>query len=147
MNEAPHVQNRGILVIVSIPVFRFVVLCPLALFAVRAGEKGPVGMYCGGNQIVQMEEIVRASKLSGVVLDPSGAAIPHATVQVQEHGSTHMAVDAKADDNGQFVLPKLKAGRYWLGVSSQGFNLHVWDIEIKPRAGLKRLPVHLSLGT
>ena len=107
-------------------ILRCGLLCPLALLALGAGENRPVGMYCGGNQIVQTEEIVRASRLKGVVLDSNGAAIPHVTVQVQAFGSNQMIVNAKADEQGHFSLPKLKPGHYWLGVSSYGFNLHIW---------------------
>ena len=96
---------------------------------------------------MQTEEVIRASRLKGVVLDSKGAAIPHATVQVQAFGSSQTIVDTKADQQGQFSLPKLKPGHYWLGVSSYGFNLHIWDIEIKPRTGLKRLSITLSVGT
>jgi hypothetical protein len=104
-------------------------------------------MYCGGNQIVQVEEVVRAATLEGDILDPSGSAIPHATVQIQAHNSSQMIIDEKADYRGHFIIPRLKTGRYWLGVSSYGFNLHVWDIQIERRAKLKKLTVKLSVGT
>lgn len=95
----------------------------------------------------QVEEVIRAARLEGDILDPSGSPIFHATVQIQAHNSAQMIVDEKADDRGHFITPKLKSGRYWFGVSSPGFNLHVWDVQIKRRAGLKKLTVKLSVGT
>ena len=104
-------------------------------------------MYCGGNQIVQAEGVLLAAKLQGNVIDPSGSAIPHARIQVQRHNSERMITDTTADGRGRFSIPNLQPGRYWLGVSSYGFNLHIWDVQIEKRAGLKRLTVTLSLGT
>jgi hypothetical protein len=104
-------------------------------------------MYCGGNQMIQNEEIILAGKLEGNVVDPSGAAIAHAAIQLQKHDSEQMVVDTKADDKGHFSINNLPPGRYWLGVSSYGFNLHIWDVQIKRRAGTKHITVTLSLGT
>jgi hypothetical protein len=74
-------------------VLRVAALFPMALLLSPASDIGPTGMYCGGNQIVQVEEVVRAASLEGDILDPSGSAIPYATVQIQAHNSPQMIVE------------------------------------------------------
>lgn len=106
----------------------------------------PRDMYCGGNQLVDMGEL-RAESLSGVVVDPTGAEISLARVQVQLRGSDKLLHDFQANGKGRFALPELRPGTYWLGVSSPGFNLHFWRLQIAHGARHKTLKVELSLGT
>jgi hypothetical protein len=81
------------------------------------------------------------------VVDPAGEGIRWARVQVQLRGSDIILRDIEAGRKGRFHLPLLKPGRYWLGVSAPGFNLHVWELELRDHAGTKALRVELSLGT
>lgn len=122
----------------------------LVLLSAESGEAetGPKGMYCGGNEIVQSVDPLRATTLSGVVLDAVGASeIPTAKVQIQRQGSDAILLEIHADDHGRFRLPKLPTGAYWLGISHPGYNLHVWDIRIVRFGRAKKLNAKLSLGT
>ena len=57
----------------------------------------------------------------GIVRDPSGAAIPRATIVLrQESAGLELVSDGGAD--GSFVLTRLAAGRYMLTVSAPGFS-------------------------
>ena len=108
---------------------------------------GPNGMYCGGNQTVQYSRPIRAASVTGTVLDVTGATIPGARIQLQLKGSESLLVDITADASGQFRLPKVSRGTYWLGISKYGFNLHVWDLRIVRFGGTKRLSPKLTVGT
>jgi len=108
---------------------------------------GPKGMYCGGNQIIQLSRPIRAANVMGTVLDQSGATIPGARIQLQIQGSESLLVDITADENGRFRLPKVQRGAYWLGISTPGFNLHVWDLRIVRFGRTKKLSPKLTVGT
>src|SRR5688572_5687561 len=57
----------------------------------------------------------------GSVKDPSGSAVPHATVVVTDadRGTTHTTV---ADAEGRFAIPALQPGQYELTVEAAGFK-------------------------
>ena len=59
--------------------------------------------------------------IRGIVRDPSGAAIPQATVVVREQpAGLELVSDARTD--GTFALSRLAAGRYLLTVTAPGFS-------------------------
>src|SRR5689334_17309093 len=64
------------------------------------------------------------AQLSGHAVDPSGAALPDATVRMieTERGVVHTA---KTNDEGLFVLPGLPVGPYRLEVGKTGFKTFV----------------------
>jgi len=128
---------------VAAVVFMFVLAAPTW----EQNAPGPTGMFCGGNQMVQYAHPVRATKLSGAVFDVLGAPLPGARVQVQIRGEETLLVDMTADNSGRFRLPKLRPGHYWLGVSADGFNLHVWDLRIVRLGWMKMLRPKLTIGT
>jgi hypothetical protein len=61
------------------------------------------------------------SRLSGTVVDTSGAVIAGATVQVQ-HANGTAQTTAQSDRNGSFTLSGLAPGNYRLIVSNPGFE-------------------------
>jgi hypothetical protein len=62
-----------------------------------------------------------AASMHGTVLDPSGAAIPKATVTVTGPNSTVKV--GTTDDNGAYTITGLPAGSYTVRVMALGFNL------------------------
>ena len=60
-------------------------------------------------------------RITGRVLDPSGAPIPGASVEVTE-ASTGVKLGAKSNEAGSYELLYLMPGNYTLAVSSQGFK-------------------------
>lgn len=62
-----------------------------------------------------------SSILKGLVTDPSGAAIPGATITVS--GSGGFVKVASSDVNGAFTVAGIPAGRYIVRVASTGFTL------------------------
>jgi len=65
----------------------------------------------------------QAGSISGYVVDPDGAAIPHATVSLQGK-SPDDKITVTADDSGQFRVAGLKAGTsYAVTVTAKGFGV------------------------
>lgn len=84
-------------------------------------------------------------RFSGLVADPSGAAIPHARVKVVNLG-TSLSQATQSDDQGwyEFLLP---AGTYRLEVAAEGFRLYQRDrIPLGPTAPV-RADVTLELAS
>jgi len=64
------------------------------------------------------------AKLSGAITDASGAAVPNATVTVQNTG-TNLTIQAKSNDEGVFSLSNLPPGEYSLTAVADGFEKRV----------------------
>ncbi|MGB6876659.1 MAG: carboxypeptidase-like regulatory domain-containing protein [Candidatus Acidiferrales bacterium] len=62
-----------------------------------------------------------SSTVVGTVTDPSGAAVPGATVKLTNVG-TNVPLTATANDSGQYTFPTVTPGTYALEVSKQGFK-------------------------
>ena len=84
--------------------------------------------------------------IRGTITDPSGAAIPNATVTATST-STGLSRTAASNDSGIFVFPDLPIGAYSLKISAKGFAT-------QQRPGLTLitgqtidLPIALSVGT
>src|SRR5579871_6868175 len=59
--------------------------------------------------------------LRGVVTDPSGAAVPKATVTVTGPGGAVKV--AETNDNGEYTIPGLAPGKYTVRIIASGFTL------------------------
>ncbi len=57
----------------------------------------------------------------GAVTDPSGAAVPNASVNIT-NTNTGQARDAKTDSGGRYSLPDVQAGNYSVKVTAPGFR-------------------------
>lgn len=73
---------------------------------------GPRGMYCGGNEYIEMGKAIHASSVAGTVIDLAGGDVPSARVQVQIKGTESLLHDVHADVKGRFHLRLLKPGTY-----------------------------------
>jgi hypothetical protein len=80
-------------------------------------------------------------RLSGTVVDPSGAVIAGATIQVRSANSA-VQVRTRSDKNGYFILPGLAAGNYRLVVSNPGFETKEVPVTIRTEA---LAPMRISL--
>jgi len=82
------------------------------------------------------------SQLSGTVVDPSGAVIARATVQVQsKNGSLHKSVHT--DKGGSFIISGLPDGSYQLIVSCSDFETK--EIFISLDNTREILPIRISM--
>jgi len=98
------------------------------------------------------------ASLVGRVTDPSGAAIPGATILVHNEG-TGADVKQTADATGNYTVPNLFAGQYSITVQKQGFAAtqfqHValrasqvlrQDVPLKPGGATQTVEVHATGG-
>jgi len=60
-------------------------------------------------------------RISGVVRDQAGKAIPGANVSAREAG-TGLSYEAQTDGAGYYALPSLPVGRYELTAEAAGFE-------------------------
>jgi hypothetical protein len=97
---------------------RLVVSAFLAIAAVALGA--PAAYAQGGS----------TATLSGTVKDASGAVIPGASVVVKR-ADTGLSSEAVTNEEGQFTVPQLAAGKYTVTVSLTGFKTAtVNDVEL-----------------
>src|SRR3984957_19782488 len=59
--------------------------------------------------------------ITGTVTDPTGAAVPDATVKAL-NAATNLEITAQTKSNGTFVIPELPAGTYKLTIAKDGFK-------------------------
>ncbi len=59
--------------------------------------------------------------ITGTITDPSGAAVPNATVRAV-NTATNLEVAAQTKSNGSFVIAELPAGTYKLTITKEGFK-------------------------
>jgi hypothetical protein len=81
-----------------------------------------------------------SSSIVGTVLDPSGAVVPNATVEIHNPVSEFERT-ATTDANGRFAIPNVPFNPYHLIVRSQGFAPYVHDVDVR-----SVLPVTLNIG-
>ena len=81
--------------------------------------------------------------LSGTVVDPSGASVTHAQVQVE---STTLRRDTVTDDSGRFSLP-LPPGVYNVLITSEGFEPFTTTVKLTGDGGGASIHARLVIAT
>ena len=76
-----------------------------------------------------------STSISGTVLDPSGAVVPNATVEI------HNAVSGfdrttTTDSQGNFSFPNVPFNPYHMTVTAAGFAQNAQDVEIRSALGV-----------
>lgn len=84
--------------------------------------------------------------LTGTVTDPSGAAIPNATVQLT-NPATNDALNSKTNGAGNFSFPELPVGTYKLLVSAPGFSAQSLDNIAVEVSKVRDQKVQLAIGS
>jgi hypothetical protein len=90
-------------------------------------------------------QVRTTGQISGAVADPSGAAIPGATLTISQ-ASTGFTETVTANESGEYVFPALQPGTYQLKVSVKGFREAVYDNLIVGAAKTTDLKVQLEVG-
>jgi Peptidase family M1 domain/Carboxypeptidase regulatory-like domain len=85
--------------------------------------------------------LLHAETISGTVLDPSGAVIVGAHIEISGEGLSQPIV-ISSDAQGKFVSPDLKPGNYSVRVTSEGFELLVKTVDLH---GTVELQLKLAL--
>src|SRR6266567_2857846 len=80
-----------------------------------------------------------STTVTGTVLDPSGAAVANATVQIHNPVSG-LSRTTLTDNSGNFTIPNVSFNPYHLSVTAEGFNSYAHDIDVR-----SVVPVNLSI--
>ncbi len=75
------------------------------------------------------------SSISGTVLDPSGAVVANAAVQIHNVVSGYDRTTA-SDSNGNFNFPNVPFNNYHMTVTAEGFAQNAQDVEIRSVLGV-----------
>ena len=71
-----------------------------------------------------------AGSISGTVLDPTGAVVPNATVEIKNPVS-HFDRSVTSDKSGNFVIPNVPFNPYHMTVAAAGFSATAQDVEVR----------------
>ena len=71
-----------------------------------------------------------AGSISGTVLDPTGAVVPNATVEIKNPVS-HFDRSVTSDKSGRFVIPNVPFNPYHMTVAAAGFSAIAQDVEVR----------------
>ncbi len=83
--------------------------------------------------------------LTGIVTDPSGAAVPEATVKATNI-NTNAAKEVKSTSIGNYTIPYLDPGMYKIEVTATGFQTLIRENIVLRVADKVNLPVQLTVG-
>lgn len=90
-------------------------------------------------------QVVTTGGLSGTVLDPSGAAIPGATLTITDP-STNFSQTVTANDSGVYTFADLQPATYLLRVSARGFSDAIVSNVVIQAAHTSNLKVAMKVG-
>ena len=71
-----------------------------------------------------------STSITGTVVDPSGAVVPNATVEVHNPVSQFNR-SAVTDSKGNFTIPNVPFNPYHMTVSGEGFAAYAQDIDVR----------------
>jgi len=91
-------------------------------------------------------QAVAVAQVSGVVADPSGAAVAAAKVSVTETDK-QLVRTTTTDDQGRYVLPGLPVGPYQLQVTAKGFKSYVQSGIVLQVGNSVEINVAMQLGS
>jgi len=80
-----------------------------------------------------------STSVNGTVVDPSGAVVPNAAVEIRNPVSAFVR-DTLTDNTGKFTIPNVPFNPYHLTVTSKGFTSHAQDIDVR-----SIVPLELSI--
>jgi hypothetical protein len=81
-----------------------------------------------------------STTVMGTVVDPSGAVIPNATVEIRNPVSGFERITT-TDNGGRFAIPNVPFNPYHLIARSQGFASYTQDVDVR-----SVVPINLSIG-
>src|SRR2546427_223921 len=84
--------------------------------------------------------------IQGTVVDPSKAAVPGATVRVQNPVSAY-ATEVKTDTDGAFRIPNLPFNPYHLTVTAMGFATYTRDVDVRSTVPVVLTDISLQIGS
>ena len=107
----------------NIQMQRFLGMLPLAVFAVASYAQAPTG------------------EIAGTVYDPSGGAVPNASIKVKSAATAFERV-LLSNQSGQYSVPSLTASTYEMRVEAPGF--HTYSVQAVKNRGVGNLIADLA---
>src|SRR5271154_1812857 len=87
-------------------------------------------------------------RLTGSVVDPSGAAVPKAVVNLVLHGGKRVLVSTRANNEGTFSIEAIRPEFYDLLVEADGFQaFRLENVKIDPARSTDLVSIKLALAT
>ncbi|MBZ5602180.1 MAG: TonB-dependent receptor [Acidobacteriia bacterium] len=87
-------------------------------------------------------------RLTGSVVDPSGAAVPRATVSVLLHGGKRALLETLTSNEGTFWVESVRPELYDLIVEVDGFQRYVLEnVKVDPARSTDLAPITLAMAT
>ncbi len=102
-------------------------------------------LVCAAPALFASHALAQAATLAGTVRDPSGAALPGASVQATDQ-KTGQTVSTRSNASGVYTLPALQPGVYTLRIAATGLATEsVRDLSLDTAARLTRdITLHLG---
>ncbi len=88
-----------------------------------------LSLACLAPTLACAQQALTTASITGRVLDPTGASIPHAVVTALQP-ATDQTFTAQADDRGRFRLPYLPIGQYRISTAVTGLFTTTQDVQL-----------------
>jgi hypothetical protein len=92
----------------------------VAIFLPRL-VRGLIALLIGARAMLLLAQSMGTGTIKGVVVDPSGAPVEHATVTATDH-SRHIPHTVNTDSSGVYVFSNMPIGDYEITLESVGFK-------------------------
>ena len=86
--------------------------------------------FCLAGGLVNAQSGGSSGSVNGTVLDPDGAVVPNATVEIQDPVS-HFDRSTTTDKAGNFSIPNVPFNPYHMTVKAEGFAPTAKDVEVR----------------
>jgi hypothetical protein len=98
-------------------------------------------LFCLAGGLVNAQSSGSSGSVSGTVLDPTGAVVPNATVEIHNPVS-HFDRSTTTNKSGNFSFPNVPFNPYHVRVTAEGFAQTAQDVEVR---SVVPLSVNISL--
>jgi hypothetical protein len=89
-----------------------------------------IAVFLGLGLSVYAQSGGTSGSISGTVLDPTGAVVPDATVEIH-NAVSHFDRSTTTDNSGSFTFPNVPFNPYHMTVTAQGFSKLAQDVEVR----------------
>lgn len=87
-------------------------------------------------------------RLTGSIIDPSGAAVPKATVSIFLHGGKRALLATLTSNEGAFAIESVRPELYDVVVEAEGFQRYsLENVKVDPSRSTDLAPIRLTMGS